>query len=133
MPYFQAKLEDTSSAVDQKFTQVFNLAKEKLFAKHELPKIQGRRANAIRVLKVIADELPVTKNYCEDIVTIIKTLDDLSEGALKDIAQLDLRNIEQAHKLLLETVPESYIRNVLTRANRTENEHELLLFAEQFV
>ncbi len=133
LPYFQAKLEDKSSSVDQDFAQVFNLAKEKLFAKHELPKIQGRRANAIRALKVIADELPSTKNYCEDIITIIKTLDDLSEGALKNIAQLDLRDIKKAHKQLLETVPDSYIRNVLTRANRAENEHELLLFAEQFV
>lgn len=133
LPYFQAKEEDKSTSVDQTFTQVFNLAKEKLFAKHELPKIQGRRASAIHVLKVIADELPNAKNYCEDIMMIIKTLDDLSDGALKDVAQLDLRNIEVAHKQLLEIVPESYIRNVLTRANRAENEHELLLFAEQFV
>lgn len=133
LPYFQAKVDDKCSAVDQEFTQVFNLAKEKLFAKHELPKIQGRRASAIHVLKVISDELPNAKNYCEDIITIIKTLDDLSDGALKDIAKLDLRKIEQVHKKLLEIVPESYIRNVLTRANRTENEHELLLFAEQFV
>lgn len=133
LPYFQATEEDKSSAVDNSFKQMFGLAKEKLFAKHELPKIQGRRASAINVLKVVADELPNATDYCEDIITIIKTLDDISEGALKDIAQLDLRNIEEAHKRLLEVVPESYIRNVLTRANRTENEHELLLFAEQFV
>jgi len=133
LPYFQAKVDDKSVSVDEAFTQVFNLAKEKLFAKHELPKIQGRRASAIHVLKVISDELPSAKNYCEDIITIIKTLDDLSDGALKDITQLDLRNVEIAHKRLLEIVPESYIRNVLTRANRTENEHELLLFAEQLV
>ncbi len=133
LPYFQAKEEDKSVAVDETFTQVFSLAKEKLFAKHELPKIQGRRATAIHVLKVVADELPNAKNYCEDIITIIKTLDDISDGALKDIAQLNLRNIEEAHTKLLEIVPESYIRNVLTRANRAENEHELLLFAEQLV
>lgn len=133
LPMFQAAEDDKGQVVDPAFTQVFTLAKDKLFAKHELPKIQGRRANAIHSLKVIADELPNAKNYCEDIITIIKTLDDLSEGALKDIAQLDLRNIEAAHKKLLEIIPESYIRNVLTRANRAENEHELLLFAEQFV
>ncbi len=133
LPYFEAKDGDTCNAVNDEFTSVFNTAKDKLFAKHELPKIQGRRASAIQALKVISDELPSAKNYCEDIITIIKTLDDLSEGALKDIAQLDLRNIEAAYKQLLEAVPESYIRNVLTRADRTEHEHELLLFAEQFV
>jgi len=133
LPYFEAKEEDKSLAVDETFSQVFNLAKEKLFAKHELPKIQGRRASAINVLKLIAEELPNAKNYCEDIISIIKTLDDLSDGALKDITQIDLRNVEDAYKNLLEIVPESYIRNVIERAGRTENEHELLLFAEQFV
>lgn len=133
LPYFEAKDGDECKAANEDFNSVFNIAKDKLFAKHELPKIQGRRANAIHALKVISDELPSAKNYCEDIITIIKTLDDLSEGALKDIAQLDLRNIKEAHIQLLEAVPESYIRNVLTRADRTEHEHELLLFAEQFV
>lgn len=131
--YFQAKPDDKSEEVGEDFTLAFNTAKEKLFGKHELPKIQGRRAKAIHVLKVIADEMPTTRDYCEDIISIIKTLDDLSDGALKDIAQIDLRNIEKAHERLLEIVPETYIRNVLTRAGRTEGEEELLLFAEQFV
>lgn len=133
LPYFQAKDDDKAVAVDDAFSQAFSLAKEKLFAKHELPKIQGRRASAIHVLKIIGDELPNVKNYCEDIITIIKSLDDLSDGELKDISKLDLRNVEAAHQKLLEIIPDSYIRNVLTRAGQTENEHELLLFAEQFV
>lgn len=133
LSYFQAKPEDKSEEVSEDFNLAFNTAKEKLFGKHELPKIQGRRAKSIHVLKVIADEMPTSRDYCEDIISIIKTLDDLSDGALKDIAHLDLRNVENAHEKLLEIVPEAYIRNVLTKAGRTEGEEELLLFAEQFV
>ncbi len=133
LTYFQAKQDEEGSPVGDDFTLAFNTAKEKLFGKHELPKIQGRRAKSIQVLKVISEELPASRDYCEDIISIIKTLDDLSDGALKDISHLDLRNVEKAYEKLLEIVPETYIRNVLTRANRTENEQELLLFAEQFV
>ncbi|HMS23004.1 MAG TPA: helicase-related protein [Candidatus Levybacteria bacterium] len=133
LPYFQATEVDGGVSVDDSFTQEFNLAKEKLFGKHELPKIQGRRATAIHVLKVISDELPNSRDYCQDIISIVKTLDDISDGALKDISQINVRNIEEAYKRLQEIIPATYIRNVLTRANRSENEEELLLFAEQLV
>lgn len=131
LPHFSATVSDQAQPVDNGFTDVFNLAKEKLFAKHELPKILGRRSNAIHVLKIIADSLPNSKDYCEDIINIIKTLDDLSEGTLKDITQLDLRNVEVAYEKLLELVPIGFIRNVLDRAGRSQDEQELLLFAEQ--
>jgi len=133
LPFFQATETDKGTSVDDNFTQEFSVAKEKLFGKDELPKIQGRRSKAIHVLKVISDELPNARDYCQDIITIIKTLDDISDGALKDIAQLNTRNIEEAYKNLIKIIPESYIRNVLTRASRSENEEELLLFAEQLV
>lgn len=133
LPFFYAIDSDTGEAVDDSFIEVFQLAKDRLFAKHELPKIQGRRADAIKILKVIGEEIPTVKDYCNDIVDIIKNLDDISDGALKDIAQLDLRNVQDAYKLLLSIIPETYVRNIQQRAQRSENEHELLLFAEQFV
>ena len=131
LPYFAANPEEKGFAVDTDFTNIFNVAKTKLFAKHELPNIQGRRAEAIKVLKVISQERPLSKDYCEDIVSIIKTLDDISEGTLKDIAQIKLQDIEKAFVTLMEVVPEVYIRNIQNRAQKAESEHELLLFAEQ--
>jgi len=129
--YFVAKEEEEAQEVDEGFTTVFNTAKEKLFAKHELPKIQGRRATAINVLKVIGDALPNAKAYCDDIVDIIKNLDDISDGTLKDVSQLDTRDLEESYQKLKMVIPESFIRNILNRVNRAENEEELLLFAEQ--
>lgn len=133
LPCFEAKPDEKAEVVDKEFASVFKLAKEKLFAKHELPQIKGRRASAINVLKVIADTLPIAKDYCEDIISIIKTLDDVSDGSLKDIFQLDLRNIEDAYKELKQIIPDIFVRNILNRAKFTEDEQELLLFAEQLV
>ena len=132
LKYFASKPEEKGESVDKKFADFFNLAKEKLFAKHELPKIQGRRATAITTLKAIGESLPQAKDYCEDIITVIKELDDISDGILKDISQLSLRNIEEAYKTLLELVPRHYIQSIQERVGRFEGEEELILFAEQF-
>lgn len=131
LDYFSAQENEEALEVDGNFSSVFNLAKNKLFAKSELPTIRGRRAEAIKILKIIADSLPNAKDYCEDIITIVKTLDDVSEGTLKDITQLNLGNVEIAYEKLQELVPIHFIRNVLDRASHNQDEQELLLFAEQ--
>ncbi|EKE05107.1 MAG: hypothetical protein ACD_19C00426G0129 [uncultured bacterium] len=130
--YFHAKPDENAQAVGDDFINVFNLAKDKLFAKHELPKIQGRRAEAIKVLKVIGDSLPQAKDYSEDIISVIKELDDIPEGTLKDIFQLNLKNVEFAYEKLLQLVGKKYLQNLKDRASKNDNEQELLLFAEQF-
>jgi superfamily II DNA or RNA helicase/HKD family nuclease len=131
LPIFESKLDEKGITVDDDFTNVFNLAKDKLFAKHELPQIKGRRSSAINVLKTISEKLPNAKDYCEDIILIIKTLDDLPDGALKDISQLKVNNAENAYKQLLLIEPEASVRNSLEKAKNTEDAKELLLFAEQ--
>jgi superfamily II DNA or RNA helicase/HKD family nuclease len=133
LPFFAAKPDEKGKAVDKDFTALFTIAKDKLFAKHELPQIKGRRQSAITVLKVIAKDLPIAKDYCEDIISIIRMLDDISDGSLKDISQLDLRNIEDAYKELKQIIPDVFVRNILNRAQSTEDEEELLLFAEQLI
>ncbi len=131
LPIFESEPDEIGDVVDKNFTDVFNLAKEKLFAKHELPQIKGRRATAINLLKVIAEKLPTARNYCEDIISIIKTLDDISDGSLKDISQLDANKIEDSYKKLLSIIPEVFVRNILNRSQHTESAEELILFAEQ--
>lgn len=131
LPIFEATKSEESDTVDKNFIDVFNLAKEKLFAKHELPQIKGRRATAINLLKLMADKIPVSRDYCEDIISIIKTLDDISDGALKDVSQLDANKIEESYKKLQEIVPEVFVRNILNRSKHTDEAQELLLFAEQ--
>jgi len=75
----------------------------------------------------------MARNYCDDIISIIRTLDDISDGSLKDISQLDLRNVEDTYKNLKQIIPEVFVRNILNRAEFTEDEEELLLFAEQLL
>ena len=131
LPILLAKPDEKGEMVDKNFTEVFNLAKEKLFAKHEYPQVKGRRSSAINVLKIISDKLPVAKDYCEDIISIIRTLDDISDGSLKDVSQLDTNKVEDSYKKLQSIIPDVYVRNILNRSKHTEEAQELLLFAEQ--
>lgn len=122
---------ETSSEVDDSFSEMFNYAKEKLFEKSELPKIQGRRQKSIEVLEVLGHEIPESKEYCDDIKILIKDYDAISEGALKDIAQLDLRDLEQAYADLRIIIPEEYKASLFAKLDQTDKAAELLLFAEQ--
>lgn len=132
LPLFAAKPEENGYPVGESFLNTFRLAKEKLFAKHELPAIKGRRADAISLLKALGSELPEAHSHCEDVITIIKNLDDVSDGTLKDIIRIDLKDTSQAFDKLKELVPVHFIHNVFERSKRDQNEQELLLFAEEF-
>lgn len=131
MPLFEAALSEQSYEVADKFAPIFNKAKEKLFAKNPLPPIKGRRQDAIKLLMALKETIPASESYCTDLIKIIKEYDDVSEGTLKDIAQMDVRNIESAYADLQEIVPIQFIRNVIDRAHRADEGTELLLLAEE--
>lgn len=131
LEYFSAGSNEKGIPVDENFSDIFRVAKNKLFAKHELPKIQGRRASAIKNLKAIGNSIPLARDYCEDIIDIIKEFDDINEGQLKDISRLDLRNVEAALERVQNIVPVTSIHNIQNKVKRNEGEEELLLFAEQ--
>lgn len=131
LPIFLSGEEESSSEVDSGFNDSFNYAKEKLFEKSKLPKIQGRRAESIKILELLGNELPQSKEYCDDIKNIIKTYDDINEGTLKDITKINLKDLNEAYKELQMIVPKSYIDNIFQKVEKADQASELLLFAEQ--
>ena len=133
LPIFWAKKEETSTEVDPGFSDSFNYAKEKLFEKSKLPKIQGRRAESIKILELLGTEFPQSKEYCDDIKNIIKIYDDINEGTLKDITKINLKDLNRAYIDLQTIVPKSYIDNIFQKVEKTDKADELLLFAEQLV
>ena len=131
VPLFAASIDEKSFAVEDRFAPVFKKAREKLFAKNPLPTIKGRRQDAIKNLMALKDALPASESYCSDLIKVIKEFDDVSEGTLKDIVQIDMRNIESTYMQLRELVPEQFIRNVIDRAHRADEGREVLLLAEE--
>ena len=129
--YFSAEPGDIGEKGDESYDQTFALIRDELFKKHELPKIQGRRQKALEKIQLIKNELPKAKNYCDDLKDIIEKYDDLSEGAMKDIAQLEIKDIEKAFQELQLIIPEYQIEVINQRVNKFEDEHEIILLSQE--
>jgi len=129
---FRANVNEVGTPVTSSFPGLFKVAYEKLTEKHPLPDVRGRRSEALKVLEALRNALPSSEAYCADLMKVISKYDDVSEGSLKEIAQVDMSNLESCFITIKQTVPEAFIRNVLERIQRMENEAELVLLAEEF-
>ena len=82
------------------------------------------------MIKVIEENLPRAKDYCQDLAQIIKKYDGINEGDLKSIAQLSVTNFEEAFDELKEIVPQHQIDSINERASRLEGEYETIVLSE---
>lgn len=130
LKYFRATKEEQGNEADKQYDEVFKLVRNILLEKHPLPAISGRRADALKVLKVVEMKLPRAVDYCRDLSQIIRKYDGINEGDLKSIAQLSLDNFEKAFEELKEIVPQHQIDSINERASRLEGEYETIVLSE---
>ena len=129
--YFKAERDEKGKEADKQYDEVFKLVRDTLFEKHPLPPVRGRRADALKVVKVIEDGLPKAKDYCRDLARVIKNYDGINEGDLKDIAQLSVKDLEGAYKTLQDDiVPRHHIAAISDRVARLEGEYETIVLSE---
>lgn len=128
--YFEATREEKGRPSDEKYDVVFELVRDQLFAKHALPSIKGRRADAIQVLKYLTEKLPKSKDYCRDLEDIIRKYDDINDGELKDIAKLKLRDLEADYAELQTIVSREKINTSNDRVKMLEEEPEAIVLSE---
>ncbi len=129
--HFEASVEEKGKPADDKFDAVFELVRDQLFAKHALPTIRGRRADAIKTLVVLSNKLPKSKDYCKDVEDIIRKYDDINDGELKDIFKLKLKNLEEDYKELQTIVSREKINNSNDRVKMLEEEPEAIVLSEE--
>lgn len=128
---FKAERDEVGKDLSSNFPNLFGNAWQKLAEKHPLPEIRGRRSDAIKMLEALRLALPSADGYCSDLIKIISKYDDVSEGTLKDIANADSKDLEACFLRIQKFVPESFIKNVLERIQRMEDEAEVILLAEE--
>lgn len=130
LKFFKASRDEKGQEADKQYDEVFKLVRDLLFEKHPLPTIRGRRADALKVIKLIEDKLPRAKDYCRDLAQIIKKYDGINEGDLKSIAQVSVAKTEEAFDELKSIVPEHQIASINERASRVESEYETIVLSE---
>ena len=114
----------------KQYDEVFKLVRGELFKKHPLPSIRGRRADALNNIRYIEQELPSSKDYCQDLTSIIKKYDGINEGDLKSIAQLPVKDVEVAFEELKKIIPDHQIRVIMERVAQVEGEYETIVLSE---
>lgn len=134
--YFVAKPDEKAEEADPSLDPVFVMLRDKLFANHEQPPIRGRRAEALKNLKFLREGYSPAKDYCKDLEDVIRHYDDLSEGELKDIAQMRFGDgsdeaLRGALGVLKEQFPVHYVQAIKERAERLDNEGEVIVLTEE--
>jgi len=133
LQYFKADESEVGAEISAAFTPLFNFAKGKLNEKHALPAISGRRKDALSLIEAIRLQVPSAESYCVDLDKIIREFDDVSEGTLKDLGQVRTKPLEGVFDRIREVVPELFIRNIMKRVDRMQDEGEVILLAEEFL
>lgn len=131
VPLFEAEITEKGKPADEQYDKLFEIVRDALFAKNPLPKIAGRRADAIAFLKYLGENLPSARNYCKDVEDIIRKYDDISDGSLKDITKISNKDLENALRSLKEIVPEHQIKVINERVERLESESEEIVLSEE--
>ena len=62
---------------------------------------------------------------------VIKEFDDINEGSLKDITNLELDDLKSTFQQLKQIVPEKLIINILNKVQRAQEDTEMLLLLEE--
>lgn len=130
--YFKANKNEKSQKGDAKLDQKFEILRKRITTPHPLPKIQGRRVEALKKIEVLKELYSPDRNYLADLYNAIRELDDLSDGELKFIAQikLDETNLgKSVRELKLKFTPH-YLSVIKERAEAVENVNEIIMFTE---
>lgn len=130
IPLFFASEDENSYEVGERFGELLKIVKDKLFMKHPVPSVKGRRLDAVRTLQAIKSLDSSAESYCIDLIKVIREFDDISEGTLKDISQIDLKKPEAIIQVLYALVPKKIVENILERAEKADCGRELLLLVE---
>ena len=130
---FKADVEEDGKELTSNFPNLFSNAWQKLAEKHPLPEIRGRRSDAIKLLEALRLSFPSADGYCSDLIKIISKYDDVSEGTLKDIANVSTKDLGVCFSQIQKIVPETFIKNVLERIQRMEDEADVILLAEELL
>lgn len=130
--YFKADQDEKSHEGDADLDKKFEILRERITAPHPVPKVEGRRADAIKIIEYLKESFAPERDYLHDLFDAIKDYDDLSDGELKYISQLRLseENLAGAVAELKQKFPVHYINVIKERAEAIDKVSEIIMFTE---
>lgn len=132
LPHFQADSEEKAQEGDAQLDKKFEILRKRITAKHPLPKIQGRRADALKIVEVLKEVYSPERDYLFDLYDAIREFDDLSNGELKYISQihLDEDNLDVTVQELKQKFTPHYLGVIRQKAEAIDSVSEIIMFTE---
>lgn len=132
LPHFRASPNEKATSGDKGLENKFSALRQRITERHPLPKIEGRRRNALEIVKFLSENYSTERDYLHDLLDSIILYDDLSDGELKYIAQIELNgdDLQSAVESLMQKFPPHYLDVIRERANAVDQTTEIIMFTE---
>ena len=129
---FKADPKEKSFEFDADLDKKFVVLRDEIRKPYPKIKLDKRRSQAIEKLQQMQVAYPAEKDYILDLLDVIKTYDDLSDGELKYIAKLPVRqsNIKEVVDELKKRIPAHYIIQIKEKAESIDAQSEIIMFTE---
>lgn len=129
---FQASIEEKSYEFDESLDKKFAILRDEIRKPYPKIKLDKRKSEAITNLQQLLTACSTEKDYINDLLEVIKTYDDLSDGELKYLAGLTIRKsaIPEIITELKQRIPVHYIIQIKTKVESIDAQSEIILFTE---
>lgn len=114
---FSADYEEKGYEYDEELDKKFQILRDEIRKPHPKIRLDKRKSEALDNLQQLLAICPAEKDYITDLIDVIKTYDDLSDGELKYLAALVVRKANAAELVveLKQKIPVHYIIQIKTR------------------
>lgn len=129
---FAATYEEKGYEYDEELDKKFQILRDELRKPHPKIRLDRRKSEALENLQQLLAICPAERDYIADLIDVIKTYDDLSDGELKYLAALAVRKNNAAEIVveLKQKIPVHYIIQIKTRAEAIDSQTEIIMFTE---
>lgn len=132
MDLFSATYEEKGYEYDEELDKKFQILRDEIRKPHPKIRLDKRKSEALDNLQQLLAICSAEKDYITDLIDVIKTYDDLSDGELKFLAALVVRKANAAEIVveLKQKIPVHYIIQIKTRVEAIDSQAEIIMFTE---
>lgn len=129
---FKADIDEKGYEFDESLEKKFAVLRDEIRKPYPKIKLDKRKSEAITNLQQLLAIYPTERDYIKDLLEVIKSYDDLSDGELKFLAGLNVRKsaAEEILAELKQRIPAHYIIQIKTKVEAIDAQTEIIMFTE---
>lgn len=129
---FKSAPDEKSFEYDDALDKKFTILRDEIRKPYPKIRLDKRKGEAIDNLEQLKVTCPSEKDYLTDLLEVIKTYDDLSDGELKYLAKISVRknNVNEIVEDLKTKIPVHYIVQIKEKVESIDAQTEVIMFTE---